>query len=227
MINIQPVYVADSVTFPTTVSFGFTGVFGDDFSETDRKIRSFGSFSPGWHYGRGVPAPQHVVGIARAYLMYFMMLGFTETDAFPGVDGEIMVTAYRGTHCIEVTVGVDRTFTVTHESNGEDRYHDSGLSGVKASAAIETATSNIAQEECATSSLSISNGTSIGVGANSQTWLSNHPTMGAGLLSFWNNAELTQAVLSAGTLMSTTQASAAFPPFSGGSMTLRSLLPAI
>jgi hypothetical protein len=44
---------------------------------------------------------------------------FTDIDAFPGHDGEILVSAIRGDFCFEVTVEPDLTLTVAFE-RGDD-----------------------------------------------------------------------------------------------------------
>src|ERR1022692_627445 len=98
---------------------------------TARKIESYKRLPHGWHYGQGGPAAFRTIQVALGYLSMFMGFGFIETDAFPGVGGEIMVTAYRGKHCVEVTVEVDNTYTVSHQYDGDTRFYEPGLSAAQ------------------------------------------------------------------------------------------------
>src|SRR5580704_1477234 len=108
-MNLENTYISP------IFAFSMGGVLGGPLSRTKDKIRSFRNLPQGWNYGRGGPAAEQTVQIAQDYLWMFMTLGFVETDAFPGVDGEIMVTAYLGRHCVEVTVEPDRSFAVGHQ----------------------------------------------------------------------------------------------------------------
>jgi hypothetical protein len=69
----------------------------------------------GWHYGEGGPLSMIVVTKALEIDGYYRELGFTSTDAFPGANGELMITAYRGSHCIETTISTDLRYLVTYE----------------------------------------------------------------------------------------------------------------
>jgi hypothetical protein len=169
---------------------------GAGYERTDAKIRSFARLPPGWHYGAGKAALQETIDLAREYLLLFAQLGFVETDAFPGVDGEIMVSAYRGGHCVEVTLELDSTFTLTHQFDGSDRYHGAGLSSVTASQTLSTISEKINQEACATSDWYIP-GTTISTRVDSKTWHSRGPAMGVVRQSSPNRVQSMQVAPSA------------------------------
>jgi hypothetical protein len=192
-------------------------VGGDSpISRSYDKIQSFGRLPVGWHYGRGGPARPNIVRIAISYLWNFLTLGFGETDAFPGVGGEIMVTAYRGRHCIEITVELDKTFVVTHEFNEEDRYHESGLSEADAYTQLRTITTSIQREACATSFSSISTITMITGQVDLTTWPLSLQAIQWEPPSSRRNAALTQAAQSAPTSTNIILGSAVIPQYSGG-----------
>jgi hypothetical protein len=149
---MNPVFVVVTNTYGLVIAQGQGANV-----QTERKIRSFAQLPQGWHYGAGGPIAGEIIHIACQYLWHLMMLGFVETDAFPGVDGEVMVTAYRGKHCIELTVELDRSFAVAHQFDGEDRFHEVGLSGVQACAALEHIAREVEQEQCAIFGWSTSN----------------------------------------------------------------------
>lgn len=82
---------------------------------TVRKIRSFQDLAPGWNYGRGRPASGPTAKMAMSIYRLFVQLGFNATDAFPGDDGEIMVTAYKDNHYLECLVAPDNTLSFVYE----------------------------------------------------------------------------------------------------------------
>ena len=89
-------------------------------SAASRKIESFGELPKGWHYGDGDPAPKDVIDAALQIEAHLRMLGFSHTDAFPGVDGEIMVVGYRGEHDLEVTLNRGAEFEIIHVAQRQD-----------------------------------------------------------------------------------------------------------
>ncbi len=160
---------------------------------TAEKIQSFASFPKGWHYGGGGPASPEMVRIALGYLYQLMVSGFGETDAFFGPDGQIMVTAYLGKHCVEVTVDLDRSFTVTHQIGGEDRSYEPELSGPRASLEVARVVSVIEREECGTFGWSTQETLIIGQ-VSSRISPLRSPAMVAARPFFMNNAASIQAV---------------------------------
>lgn len=96
------------------MTFSFIWV-SDLVSATSQKIASFRSLPLGWHYGQGGPLSDIVINEALQIDSYYRQLGFTTTDAFPGTNGELMITAYRGPHCIETVISRDMRYSVTHE----------------------------------------------------------------------------------------------------------------
>lgn len=88
-------------------------------SQTLAKIDSFASLPVGWDYGEGVPASVNTVSLARDIFYELTQLGFTRTEAFPGTDGGIQVTAYEGglQHII-VIVKPSGKISLTHKISG-------------------------------------------------------------------------------------------------------------
>jgi len=158
---------------------------------TDEKIRSFGRMPVGWHYGKGVPARGDIIRVAREYLWHFLMMGYQETDAFPGVDGEIMVTAYRGDYCTEITIEADGTYSVGYQFKGKDRFFESDLSRENANLLVMSIVTQIEQEEreaWGTSSWSILNTMTLANGSFAISY-SNPPAMEAAHPLWTSNAE--------------------------------------
>lgn len=90
------------------------------------KIDSFLKLDQGWHFGKGVPASEKVADIATKLINMASMSVF-DTDAFPGIDGEIMVTIYHKEHYIEFTVEVDGSITYAYQFGDEDELLEEGL----------------------------------------------------------------------------------------------------
>ena len=81
-------------------------------NSTEAKILDFEDIDDGWHFGEGVVLSRRA--IQEACLLHDTLLehGFYETDAFPGLAGEIRVTAY----------WKDYYFEFTRERGGKWRY---------------------------------------------------------------------------------------------------------
>ncbi len=95
---------------------------------TERKIRRFGEFEKGWHYGEGVSFEQSVLDNAIAMNQEAIRLGFYETDAFPGLSGEVMVTVYSSDHDLDFIFERDDSVTFCHEEGDKEICHEQGLS---------------------------------------------------------------------------------------------------
>jgi hypothetical protein len=81
------------------------------------KIRSFSRLPIGWHFGSGNAPSSDTIATALAWHGFLIRLGFTVTDAFPGAQGEIMVTAYEGPHYIELLLEADNSVSLIYELN--------------------------------------------------------------------------------------------------------------
>jgi hypothetical protein len=68
---------------------------------TITKLESFRSLNAGWHYGEGVAFDGNIVNDAINLHNLAVKLGFFETDAFPGVDGSIMIAIYHKADYLE------------------------------------------------------------------------------------------------------------------------------
>ena len=86
---------------------------------TKDKILSFLQLSPKWHFGEGVPPSQEIVNEALMIANQATLSTFN-TDSFPGIDGEIMVTVYHKEHYLEFTVETDGSVTFFREKNNQE-----------------------------------------------------------------------------------------------------------
>ena len=94
---------------------------------TERKIRGFKRLQKGWHYGEGRPFGDNIINAAISLHKEALRLGFFETDAFPGANGEIMVTIYRHEHYLEFIIERDLTVTFSREDGDDETRYEEGL----------------------------------------------------------------------------------------------------
>ncbi len=85
--------------------------------DTKKVIEGFASLENGWHFGKGVAPSNNTISTAIELLRFSGDLGFTTTDAFPGVSGEINVVLHRFKNKIELIVAVDQTVSLYRELN--------------------------------------------------------------------------------------------------------------
>ena len=86
---------------------------------TLKKILSFAQFQEGWSFGEGVAFAKSTVDKAVQLAKTAHTLGFHETDAFPGLNGEIMITVYQGNEYWEFTLEPTETITFVYEKADE------------------------------------------------------------------------------------------------------------
>jgi hypothetical protein len=100
-----------------------------------KKLDSFRSLPVGWHYGSGGPISAAVIDNAAAVYKFFRLVGFTRTNFFAGVNGEILATAYRQHHYVGVMIEPSGANTVTYEvGNREVTYLENlDLTAIKGS----------------------------------------------------------------------------------------------
>ena len=103
---------------------------------TERKILGFKNLKAGWHYGEGVPFQVERLKKAVQLNQEAIRLGFFETDAFPGVSGEVRVTIYHGVYYLEFTIEATDMTTFVYEINDEEVSYEEGLTFDEAKARI-------------------------------------------------------------------------------------------
>jgi len=118
--------------------------------EATRKIVGFQSLADGWHYGGGLAPSQGLVGRAIGMSNLLDSMGFTDTDAFPGADGEIMLAAYRERHCVEITLETDRTFRFSHQEGDVELVYKERLSIISLLQLLNSALRKVTVSTCLT-----------------------------------------------------------------------------
>lgn len=92
---------------------------------TKQKILGFAELKDGWHYGGGVKFDPDILDKAIQLVNEASIHLPTETDAFPGIAGEVQVTFYAssiyskiGEHYLELTLEINGTVTSRQEKDG-------------------------------------------------------------------------------------------------------------
>jgi hypothetical protein len=83
-----------------------------------RKIKSLSKLSDGWNYGEGTKFSSKRITDAEKIDNLLVQLFASPTDAFPGLGGQIMVTAYKDDFYIEYTLHDDHNFSVRANKAG-------------------------------------------------------------------------------------------------------------
>ncbi len=87
-------------------------------NNTDEKILNFADIVSGWHFGEGISISAGAIRDASKLHNAFLVHGFYETDAFPGLAGEIRVTACHGNQYFEFTREPDGEWSYIYELDG-------------------------------------------------------------------------------------------------------------
>ena len=161
-----------------TSDFHLFGVPQHSVSKTEKKLAGFKNLSKGWNYGCGRPIRDNVYRDAEILLRYINELGISKTDAFPGIDGDVCITAYRLVHYLEVTIEIDSTISVSHEINDNEVLSKEGLSLLEARRVLQ----GVAEEIWGSSDSSI-HVTMIESSTGLTTWLLRTPRIAQGFLS--------------------------------------------
>jgi hypothetical protein len=115
----------------------FLLVSDDRISQTTQKIKSFRDLPVGWHYGSGVPPTDETIRKALLLNAEAGFAGFRKTNAFPGTDGEIQVTAYHESIYLELMLELDGRVIFIYEHNDKEIAYE-GLTLNEAIARIRT-----------------------------------------------------------------------------------------
>ena len=93
-----------------------------------KTIRSFAKLPDGWHYGSGTGAVDIAVDAALNVNSLLVDYGARNIEAFPAVDGGVLVTGYHGRDTLEVLCCPDGEMNLVHEIEDELVDEWSGIS---------------------------------------------------------------------------------------------------
>ena len=155
-----------------------------------RKILQFQNLKPGWHLGIGVTPTPYAIQQAFGLHLELVSHGFVLTNAFPGPNGEVQVTAYQDDWFVEITVepNSEKGITFVFEKADEELVYQEGLTVQAVKTFIKEA-----QHAIWPTSASLILFTSTLTEKNSQVWPSKTPLTKAGYPFLKTNAQLTPA----------------------------------
>lgn len=180
------------------------------------KIVDFQSLTPGWCYGEGFPFDERLLNKAIELATSLLGQGFEQLDAFPGLNGEVRVTAYqrspRGNrYYLEFTLEPsDHVITFLCEADGAEEVYREGLSFAECQLLIK----NYGRRLCNSYWLSIP-GTSTENWRVSRVWPLGHRPQEEGYRSLPESAPLKSVETSVNTYGPSTGTSAANRQFIG------------
>ena len=94
---------------------------------TTDKIFNFKTLKNGWCYGEGVTISDEVIEKAVRLEARGRFIGFRETDAFPGLNGEVSIALYFQKHYFEFTFETDSRVLFVHEKNEKTIVYNDNL----------------------------------------------------------------------------------------------------
>lgn len=103
-------------------------ILSDIPNPTIGKVYNFKNLKDGWHYGEGISFQNSTIDNAISLIKQAVKLAFYATDAFPGLDGEIMCTIYFRDHYLEFIIESDGSITFVREEGDEEVCYQEGLS---------------------------------------------------------------------------------------------------
>lgn len=95
---------------------------------TVKKIHGFKKLEKGWHYGEGELFEDSILDNAASLIQEAFDLAFYTTDAFPGLNGEVICTIYYGDHYLEFILEPDDSITFSREKGDEEICYQEELS---------------------------------------------------------------------------------------------------
>ena len=101
-----------------------------------QKIRSFTKLPDGWHYGTGTSATAASVDAALTVNAALVDYGARNIEAFPGIDGDVLVAGYNHDDTLEIQCRPDGRMDLVHEIGDEPDqergFNDISMSEVEA-----------------------------------------------------------------------------------------------
>ena len=91
------------------------------------KIQDFLTLRHGWCYGEGLSFSRAIADIATQIATRLLSYGFSEMDAFPGLNGEIRVTCYSSEKYFEFTVETVASITFLFEEGDAEKEYQENL----------------------------------------------------------------------------------------------------
>ncbi|MCY4051933.1 MAG: hypothetical protein OXF60_10645 [Gammaproteobacteria bacterium] len=92
-----------------------------------KQIVSFIDLQDGWHFGEGVGASDTAVKAAHDVYDLMIKNGAEEIEAFPAIDGGILISGYFDNESLDVSCRPDGTMEIDHEVNNVLKNEKQGL----------------------------------------------------------------------------------------------------
>ena len=115
--------------------WGFHSVVS--INRTTSKIEAFGSLKDGWKFGGGRSFSEEVIDSAKWLNSEAILSGFGKTDAFPGKEGNIAVTIYRGQSVLTFDIKTSDDVDFVWEEKDEVFQEETGINIEKSISKIQ------------------------------------------------------------------------------------------
>src|SRR6266566_9049048 len=84
---------------------------------TEIKLKDFGNLPSGWHRGQGIKFSSKLIRDSIRLHQALTEAGYSDTDAFPGLNGEIQINVYNLPNSCEITVKPHGKWAIVFESD--------------------------------------------------------------------------------------------------------------
>jgi hypothetical protein len=91
------------------------------------KIKSFRSFSKGWHYDEGEVFNIDTINVSLEIAIFLYNNLFFSLDVFPGFNGEIMVKAYVNNRSLQVFIEKKNYYFIIEDFEGHELFESDSL----------------------------------------------------------------------------------------------------
>ena len=108
--------------------FVFSACEQGNADTTASKLLGFADLKPGWHCGTGEGFDRRSIETALKFHRTLNLAGHTDTDAFPGLSGEIQISVYALPRSCELLIESTGRWSLVFEKDGQEMAEKSGSS---------------------------------------------------------------------------------------------------
>jgi len=88
------------------------------------KIDSFQKLEQGWDYRKGTAISERIRVIAKEWVSILLSAGFKDIDAFPGGDGEVLISGVHDSYYLEVIIEDEQWISVACDVKDKQLFYE-------------------------------------------------------------------------------------------------------
>src|SRR5213594_4352715 len=92
--------------------------FGNRYPHrTEIKLKDFRNLPAGWHHGQGVKFASKIIKESVRLHQSLTDAGYYDTDAFPGLNGEVQISVYNLPNSCEIVIEPNGQWSIVFEND--------------------------------------------------------------------------------------------------------------